>query len=246
MHGPYAVIINSYYKIMNKVVAPVEKRVRSITSKKRYTRIAFGVIVCALAFILIHPGTTTAWIMKSLVLVTNTGSVASPDVNFGSIKLEQGAASLVTIDNELIDKLLGNHFDNPFDEDHWLAAICYPFTMNSDIPVYFKVKWDLTGYNDVINQAVVYWSEDSNEWIPMRAAPGNYYYIPEPFPSGKYEEINLLFLVDFSEYDEDANDMSSFPAPGFAEIIQATNNAVFQHEEWKEFAHEFIPYIMSN
>ena len=195
----------------------MEKRMREMANKKRYTRIAFGIIACALAFILIQPGTTTAWIMKSLVL-NNPWSVALPDASFASVKLEQGAASQITVDDALIDKLFGNHIGNNNDEDYWLAATCYPFTINSDIPVYFKVKWDLTGYRDVISQAFIYWSMDGNVWAPMSAAPVNaYYYIPEPFPSGIYEEIALLFLVEFLE--NDGIDMDSFPAPGFAEII---------------------------
>ena len=123
----------------------------------------------------------------------------------------------------------------------WCSMIerSYTFRNVSDIPVYFR-----------INRAAVTNSMDitlATFWNRGKGTP--YQKFDYDFNSGFYYHRTPLFVgqditITFVAMILDTGGISgNFDfRPDFAEIIQATNNAVFLAEGWKNFAGELVPY----
>ena len=110
----------------------------------------------------------------------------------------------------------------------------YTFKNESNIPVYFRMKKPAIK-DDAIKAA--FFVKTNKHTIYK-----GHYYLIEPLGSGETVEIKVTAYIPFlanigvaaSDFDIEIE---------YAEIIQATNNAVYFHDDWKDIAMLFESYI---
>jgi hypothetical protein len=113
----------------------------------------------------------------------------------------------------------------------------YNFTNKSSIPVNFKIDMQRFGNGEIA--LAVFWSVDSGDKAGILAynEPGKFYYVQEAIPKG--EDFTISFMTILLD---DGSGHLAFVSE-LAELVQATNNAIYLKEDWKSIADNIIPYI---
>ncbi|MCL1974907.1 MAG: hypothetical protein FWG61_01935 [Firmicutes bacterium] len=116
----------------------------------------------------------------------------------------------------------------------------YTFKNISKAPVYFRI--DRAGVTNGMNIALAaFWNRGvgtEQSVFPYDSESGFYYHRAPLFVG---QDITITFIA-FILNTGGASGSFDF-RPVFAEIIQATNNAVFMAEGWKSFAPELMQYV---
>lgn len=215
-------------------------------------------------------GTTFAWLTASViadlssevrfanvVLDVERSNSAEPRIYSFTTKAKAAQVDLIRAINFMANELdkdaifsswLNQYYFNYFDGEFLQPAATgmpitqfsvirhdYNFINESTIPVNFKIDMPRTGGNSIALAA--FWSINSNENFRAVAYDEvqNVYFIQEAIPSG--EDFTVSFIAILL-----TNDSGSFAfMPEFAEMIQATNNAVHMVEGWKGIAVDIVP-----
>jgi hypothetical protein len=126
----------------------------------------------------------------------------------------------------------------------WFSLIqrSYTFKNYSGIPVYFKInRAALTnGMNIALAAFTSRGAGTAQSAFPYEPESGFYYY-KEPLFVGQDITITFIALILDSSGESGNFDFR----PGHAEIIQATNNAVYMADGWKNFADELVSYLLA-
>ena len=113
----------------------------------------------------------------------------------------------------------------------------YTFKNASQIPVYFRISRAVVS-NGMDIALAAYWSNDSGTTLNIfdyDEASGFYYL---KFPLSIDQEISVTFVAMILDASG-GGDSFDF-SPGFAEIIQAVNSAVFMADGWRNFADKLL------
>jgi|GEM_PF-2608540 len=116
----------------------------------------------------------------------------------------------------------------------------YTFKNSSSIPVYFRINRAVLTNDDIDMTLAAFWSMDDGETLDSFAYEpiSDCYYLKAPLLTD--DQITVTFAAMILDTG-DASGSFDFVA-NFAEIIQATNNAVYMAKGWQYFAKEFLPY----
>ena len=218
-----------------------------------WANIVLCVVANALIFSVWFDGTTLAWVSSYAaadstalstaklqldvdaagpeILKFTTGGIGAQLALLGDIEKNPARKDTIFKDwylnnvnsfDALLEKTQG---DDLAASEHSLVRYQYTFTNDSTVPVYFRIARPETADMDI---AAAVFLVGEAPLAPFECA-GGWYYIARPLGAGEEIAVTLTALI-FECGEEPAFVL------GDAEIIQASNNAVYISEDWAHIA----------
>ena len=230
-----------------------------------------SVVVLALILMIVLSGTVLAWFMDS-TRVNTSGSFTvaevkldktEPEINLYNFKrvinqYDGFMNSIINLEKMFVDddvkqdelneklKSLWDYYnlnDNYLRKSHLniprkggIIEKIYIFTNDSNIPVYFRITKPRLN----TDLKIAYFIKINEEYEKY----GGYYYWSNPLAAGETVTVKITTYVSHSTNGILISVPDNFITIANAEIIQATNNAVYLHPDWKNAAEQnlFKPY----
>ena len=229
--------------------------------KTNSRKLLFKFVVCVVVIIVAIQGIVLSWFSDSIsilfsgefrtaIIDLKKGSIETKYYNIGNFSWRDYPFMLAVIGlersfgSDAPDKLNddfkklwyeNNVYDNYLEDTTaphkgGIVIKTYTFKNNSNIPVYFRIPEPTV--NDVAYSAVVFIDGDY-------VIDSGYYYLLDPIdPTVTTFEVTVIAYIPFlANIGIDVSDLDiKITGTGEAEIIQAPNNAVYFHDDWKKVA----------